>query len=63
MNYGEIVNAKVTKVTLVEIPNQNLLQIREVQQSSLIWYDQEVLEDVNKDNDSDSDLDDLEDNN
>ena len=32
--------AKLTTVTLVEIPYQNMLKVREVVQNSVIWYDE-----------------------
>jgi len=31
--------AKLTTVTLVEIPYQDMLKVREVNQNSLIWFD------------------------
>jgi len=37
---GAIVQAKLTTVTLVEIPYQNMLNVREVAQNSLIWFDE-----------------------
>ena len=36
--------AKCTTVTLVEIPFQNTLKVREVVQNSLIWYDEKEKE-------------------
>ena len=30
---------KIIEVTLIEIPFQNMLQIREIAQSALIWHD------------------------
>jgi len=38
------VDAKLTTVTLVEIPYQNMLRVREVVQNSLIWYDEPEIE-------------------
>ena len=46
MAYGDSCFGKLTTVTLVEIPHQNILDIREVEQSSLIWYDQHLPEAV-----------------
>lgn len=34
------VNAYLTTVTLVEIPYQNMLNMREVRQNTLIWFDE-----------------------
>jgi len=34
------VMAKLTTVTLVEVPYQDMLKVREVKQNSLIWFDE-----------------------
>jgi hypothetical protein len=34
------VQAKLTTVTLVEVPYQDMLKVREVKQNSLIWFDE-----------------------
>jgi hypothetical protein len=44
----------LTTVTLVEIPYQNMLNVREVVQNSLIWFDEPEKE-VAKEESSDSD--------
>ena len=38
--YGQTCRGKVTTVTLVEIPYQDTLNVRKVDQCSLLWYDQ-----------------------
>jgi hypothetical protein len=43
--------AYLTTITLVEIPYQNMLDVREVVQNSLIWFDEpekEVLKEEKK---------------
>jgi hypothetical protein len=37
---GEIVMAKLTTVTLVELPYQNMLKVREVVPNAVIWFDE-----------------------
>lgn len=39
--------AKITEVTLVEIPYQNLIEHREVMQISIIWLNRAMDEDEN----------------
>jgi len=55
------VDAYLTTVTLVEMPYQNMLNVREVRQNTLIWFDEPEKEvvvkvgDKKKGSDSDSD--------
>jgi len=54
------VMAKLTTVTLVEVPFQNMLNVRPVTQNSLIWFDEPEKENAKKeksDNDDTSNSD------
>jgi len=58
---GAPVSAKLTTVTLVEIPYQNMLNVREVVPNSLIWFDEPEQEKEEKKVSADSESDDAED--
>ena len=53
------VKAKLTTVTLVEVPFQNMLNVRPVTQNSLIWFDEKekevAIKEKTKEDDSNTD--------
>ena len=45
---GKQVKAKITEITVVEVPFQNFLKPREIMQQSLVWLDSNLGTDENQ---------------